>query len=271
MSAEKNRPRTIHDLAAWKREGRKLAMLTCYDALYARILEAAGVDLLLVGDSLHQVLGGHETTLGATLDAMIYHAAAVRRGARETLVFIDLPFLTYQVSIADAIRNAGRAMQEAEVDGVKLEGGRPMAPTIRALTEIGIPVVAHLGLTPQSVHQLGGYKVQGRDAAAADRLLADAKGVEEAGACALVLELVPTALAKKVTAAVSIPTIGIGAGPHCDGQVLVLHDMLGLNEGFDPKFLKKYGALAGATKEAVAKYVQEVRGGAYPDAAHSFD
>ncbi|MFI5235665.1 MAG: 3-methyl-2-oxobutanoate hydroxymethyltransferase [Gemmatimonadales bacterium] len=271
MAAELRRPRSILDLALWKREGRKLVMLTCYDALFARLLEASGIDLLLVGDSLHQVLGGHETTLGATLDAMIYHAAAVRRGAKETLVFIDLPFLTYQVSIPEAIRNAGRAMQDANVHGVKLEGGRPMVPTIRALTDIGIPVMAHLGLTPQSVHQLGGYKVQGRDAAAAERLLADAKAVEEAGACALVLELVPATLAKKVTAAVSIPTIGIGAGPHCDGQVLVLHDMLGLNEGFDPKFLKKYGALAGAARQAAERYADEVRSGKFPDAEHSFE
>ncbi|MGB7211458.1 MAG: 3-methyl-2-oxobutanoate hydroxymethyltransferase [Gemmatimonadales bacterium] len=270
MSAER-RPRHITDLALWKREGRKLAMLTCYDALFARLLEASGVDLMLVGDSLHQVLGGHDTTLGATLDAMIYHAGAVRRGARETLVFMDLPFLTYQVSIAEAVRNAGRAMQDADVHGVKLEGGEYMAPTILALTNVGIPVMAHLGLTPQSVHQLGGYKVQGRDGASAERLLADAAAVEEAGACALVLELVPTELARQVTASVSIPTIGIGAGPHCDGQVLVLHDMLGLNEGFDPKFLKKYGALAGATKDAVRQYVDEVRGGAFPDAGHSFE
>lgn len=270
MTAER-RPRSIPDLALWKREERKLAMLTCYDALFARLLEGSGVDLLLVGDSLHQVLGGHETTLGATLEAMIYHAAAVRRGAKETLVFIDLPFLTYQVSVAEAVRNAGRAMQEANVHGVKLEGGRHMAPTIQALTEVGIPVMAHLGLTPQSVHQLGGYKVQGRDAAAAARLLDDAAAVEEAGACAVVLELVPAALARKVTRAVKIPTIGIGAGPHCDGQVLVLHDMLGLNEGFDPKFLKKYGALAGATRTAVAKYVAEVRKGTFPDPGHSFE
>ncbi|HEU5358155.1 MAG TPA: 3-methyl-2-oxobutanoate hydroxymethyltransferase [Gemmatimonadales bacterium] len=271
MPAEKTRPRAIPDLAAWKQDGRKLAMLTCYDALFARLLEASGVDLLLVGDSLHQVLGGHETTLGATLDAMIYHAAAVRRGARETLVFIDLPFLTYQVSVAEAVRNAGRAMQEANVHGVKLEGGRHMAPTIHALTDVGIPVMAHLGLTPQSVHQLGGYRVQGRDQEGAERLLADARAVEEAGACAVVLELVPSKVAKKVTAAVGIPTIGIGAGPHCDGQVLVLHDMLGLNEGFDPKFLKKYGALAGATKDAVRQYVAEVRAGKFPDAGHSFE
>jgi 3-methyl-2-oxobutanoate hydroxymethyltransferase len=271
MPADKTRPRSVLDLALWKREGRRLAMLTCYDALFARLLEAAGADLLLVGDSLHQVLGGHETTLGATLDAMIYHAAAVRRGAKETLVIIDLPFLTYQVSIPEAIRNAGRAMQETNVHAVKLEGGRHMAPTIKALTDVGIPVVAHLGLTPQSVHQLGGYKVQGRDAAAAERLLADAKAVEAAGACALVLELVPSALAKQVTAALTIPTIGIGAGPHCDGQVLVLHDMLGLNEGFEPRFLKKFGALAGATRDAVSAYVGEVHGGTFPDAKHSFD
>src|SRR3954468_14019292 len=185
------RPLTVPDLLTMKAAGRRIVMLTCYDATFARLLEAADVDVLLVGDSLNQVLAGHETTLSATLDQMIYHAASVRRGARRSLIFVDLPFLTYQVAISEAIRNAGRVLQESGAHGVKLEGGRPMAETVAALVERGIPVIGHLGLTPQSVHALGGYRVQGRDAAAADRLLKDAKALEAAGACAIVLELMP--------------------------------------------------------------------------------
>src|SRR6476661_1471843 len=225
------RPLTVLDLAAMKAAGRRIVMLTCYDAAFARLLEQAEVDVLLVGDSLNQVIAGEETTLSATLDQMIYHAAAVRRGAPRSLLLVDLPFLTYQVSVPEAIRNAGRVLQETGAQGVKLEGGRPMAETVRALVERGIPVLGHLGLTPQSVHALGGYRVQGRSPAAADRLVDDARALEEAGACATVLELLPTEVARRVTAALRIPTVGIGAGIGCDGQVLVLHDMLGLNEG----------------------------------------
>ena len=199
------------------------------------------MDVLLVGDSLNQVIAGQETTLSATLEQMIYHAAAVRRGAPRALMFVDLPFLTYQVSVPEAIRNAGRVLQETGAQGVKLEGGRPMAETVRALVDRGIPVMGHLGLTPQSVHALGGYRVQGRDERRADRLLADARALEDAGACGIVLELLPAALARRIPAALAIPTIGIGPGAGCDGQVLVLHDMLGLNETFNPKFLKRYG------------------------------
>jgi 3-methyl-2-oxobutanoate hydroxymethyltransferase len=227
--------------------------------------------VLLVGDSLNQVIAGQETTLSATLDQMIYHAAAVRRGAPGTLLFVDLPFLTYQVSVPEAIRNAGRVLQETEANGVKLEGGRHMAETVQALVERGIPVMGHLGLTPQSVHAMGGYKVQGRDPAAAGRLLEDAKALEAAGACAVVLELVPTDVARRISAAMVIPTIGIGAGPACDGQVLVLHDMLGLNEGFSPKFLKRYAELGASVREAVRAYATEVRGGTYPAKEHSFE
>ncbi|HEX5963445.1 MAG TPA: 3-methyl-2-oxobutanoate hydroxymethyltransferase, partial [Gemmatimonadales bacterium] len=231
----------------------------------------AGVDVLLVGDSLNQVIAGHETTLSTTLEQMIYHAAAVRRVSRRAMVFVDLPFLTYQVSIPEAIRNAGRVLQETGAHGVKLEGGSPMAETVSALVERGIPVIGHLGLTPQSVHALGGYRVQGREAAAADRLLNDAKRLEAAGACAIVLELIPAALAADISRALTIPTIGIGAGPQCDGQVLVLHDMLGLNEQFAPKFLKHYGKLAQAVREAVRTYASEVREGKYPGREHSFE
>ncbi len=265
------RPMTVPDLLAMKAAGRRIVMLTCYDAAFARLLEQAEVDVLLVGDSVNQVLAGQETTLSATLDQMIYHAASVRRGARRALVFVDLPFLTYQVSPTEAIRNAGRVLQESGAHGVKLEGGRPMAETVRALVDRGIPVIGHLGLTPQSVHALGGYRVQGREAAAAERLLADALALEEAGACAIVLELLPAALAKRITAALTIPTIGIGAGAGCDGQVLVLHDMLGLNEMFNPKFLKRYAELGEAVRAAVRSYAAEVRDGTYPGPEHSFD
>jgi 3-methyl-2-oxobutanoate hydroxymethyltransferase len=266
-----SRPRSVPDLAAMKAEGRRIAMLTCYDALFARLLEEAETDVLLVGDSLHQVLGGHETTLGATLDEMIYHAAAVHRGAPHTLLFVDLPFLTYQVSVEEAIRNAGRVLQESGAHGVKLEGGRPMAATVRALVERGIPVMGHLGLTPQSVHALGGYRVQGRESDAAERLLADAAALAEAGACAIVLELIPTELARQISASLAIPTIGIGAGPGCDGQVLVLHDMLGLNDAFSPKFLKRFAGLGDAVRSAAREFAEEVRAGDYPGREHSFE
>ncbi|HEY7504897.1 MAG TPA: 3-methyl-2-oxobutanoate hydroxymethyltransferase [Gemmatimonadales bacterium] len=265
------RPRTVLDLPAWKAAGRRLVMLTCYDAAFARLLDRAEVDVLLVGDSLNQVIAGQETTLSATLDQMIYHAAAVRRGAPGTLMFVDLPFLTYQVSIPEAIRNAGRVLQETEANGVKLEGGRHMAETVRALVERGIPVMGHLGLTPQSVHALGGYRVQGREGQAADRLLEDARELEAAGACAIVLELVPSQLSRRVSELLKVPTIGIGAGPHCDGQVLVLHDMLGLNEGFSPKFLRRFAELGGAVREAVRTYADDVRSGRYPGKEHSFE
>ena len=265
------RPLTVTDLLAMKAAKRPIVMLTCYDAVFARLLEQAGVDVLLVGDSLNQVVAGHETTLSTTLDQMVYHAAAVRRVTRRPLVFVDLPFLTYQVSIPEAIRNAGRVLQETGAHGVKLEGGSHMAETVAALVERGIPVIGHLGLTPQSVHALGGYRVQGRDPGAADRLVQDAKALEEAGACSIVLELIPSALAGRITTSLTIPTIGIGAGPQCDGQVLVLHDMLGLNEDFAPKFLKHYGQLGEAVREAVRSYATDVREGKYPGKEHSFE
>jgi len=264
------RPLNVLDLVAMKAAGRRIVMLTCYDAAFARLLEQADVDVLLVGDSLNQVLAGHETTLSATLDQMIYHAAAVRRGSPRALLFVDLPFLTYQVSVAEAIRNSGRVLQETGAHGVKLEGGRPMAETVHALVERGIPVIGHLGLTPQSVHALGGYRVQGRDPTAGERLLIDARALEEAGACAIVLELLPADLARRISQELTIPTIGIGAGPGCDGQVLVLHDMLGLNEAFNPKFLKRYAQLGEAVRVAVREYAREVREGAYPGKEHSF-
>ena len=270
MSADP-RPLTVSDLLALKAAARRIVMLTCYDAIFARLLEEAGVDVLLVGDSLNQVIAGHETTLSTTLDQMIYHAAAVRRSSRRALVFVDMPFLTYQVTIPDAIRNAGRVLQETGAHGVKLEGGGHMGETVAALVERGIPVIGHLGLTPQSVHALGGYRVQGREPTAADRLLHDAKLLEAAGACAVVLELIPAPLAARISQSLTIPTIGIGAGPGCDGQVLVLHDMLGLNEQFTPKFLKHYAELGQAVREAVRAYASDVRDGKYPAREHSFE
>jgi 3-methyl-2-oxobutanoate hydroxymethyltransferase len=266
-----HRPRSVLDLVAMKAAGRRIAMLTCYDALFARLLEQADTDVLLVGDSLHQVLGGHETTLGATLDEMIYHAAAVHRGAPRTVLFVDLPFLTYQVSVEEAIRNAGRVLQESGAHGVKLEGGRPMAATVRALVDRGIPVMGHLGLTPQSVHALGGYRVQGRETDGAARLLADARALEEAGACSMVLELMPSDLARQISESIAIPTIGIGAGAGCDGQVLVLHDMLGLNDAFSPKFLKRFAELGEAVRGAAREFAEEVRAGDYPGREHSIE
>jgi 3-methyl-2-oxobutanoate hydroxymethyltransferase len=267
---DESKPLTIPDLREMKAAGRKVTVLTCYDALFARLLDGI-VDILLVGDSLNQVLAGRETTLSASLDQMIYHAQAVRRGARQSLVFVDLPFLTYQVTVEEALRNAGRVMKETDAHGVKLEGGEHMAETVRALVRVGIPVMGHIGLTPQSVNQLGGYRIQGRERGAADRMRSDARFLEEAGASALVLELVPAPLAAEVSRSVAIPTIGIGAGPGCDGQVLVLHDMLGLNEDFAPKFLKKYAALADSVRDAARCFAEEVRAGRYPGKEHSFE
>ncbi|HEY6092733.1 MAG TPA: 3-methyl-2-oxobutanoate hydroxymethyltransferase [Gemmatimonadales bacterium] len=261
---------TTRTLLEMKEKGERIVALTCYDALFARLLDAAGVDILLVGDSLNQVLAGAPSTLSATLEQMIYHTTMVRRGTERALVVCDMPFLTYQISPEEALRNCGRAMKESGCNAVKLEGGQHMATTVRRLVDIGIPVMGHLGLTPQSVHALGGHRVQGRDDATADRLKADAKALEEAGAFAIVLELVPAPLASQISKSLTIPTIGIGAGPACDGQVLVLHDMLGLNDQFSAKFIKKYAALAEDVREAARVFAAEVREGRYPGPEHSF-
>ena len=270
MTAE-SRALTTHDFPAMKQAGKKIVSLTAYDVLTARLLDEVGVDLILVGDSVNQVVAGRDTTLSATLEQMIYHGQAVRRGVKRALVVIDLPFLTYQVTIEDAIRNAGRALQETGAQAVKLEGGASMAPTVQVLVERGIPVMGHVGLTPQSVHALGGYRVQGRGDQAAERLLQDAQALEAAGAFSIVLELVPTALAARISRALTVPTIGIGAGAGCDGQVLVLPDLLGLNEGFSPKFLRRYADLAGVIRDAVRTYAADVREGRYPGPEHGFD
>jgi 3-methyl-2-oxobutanoate hydroxymethyltransferase len=268
---DERRPLTVVDFLKKKAQGERLVVLTCYDALFARLLDECGVDILLVGDSVNQVLGGAETTLSATLDQMIYHTRTVCRGAEHAMVVCDLPFLTFQVSREEAVRNAGRVLAATGCHGVKLEGGRHMAETVRALVEVGIPVMGHIGLTPQSVHALGGYRVQGRDEETARRLSADAKALEEAGAFAIVLELVPAPLATAISKSLTIPTIGIGAGPGCDGQVLVLHDMLGLNDRFSAKFVKHYAKLADTVRDAVRRYAGDVRDGRYPGGEHSFE
>ena len=261
---------TTRTLLEMKEKGERIVALTCYDALFARLLDASGIDILLVGDSLNQVLAGAASTLSATLEQMIYHTTIVRRGAERAMVICDMPFLTYQITPEAALRNCGRVMKETGCQAVKIEGGQPLAPTVRRLVDVGIPVMGHIGLTPQSVHALGGYRVQGRDDATAERLKADARALEDAGAFAVVLELVPAALASQITKALTIPTIGIGAGPACDGQVLVLHDMLGLNDQFSAKFVKKYAALAEDVREAARLFAAEVREGRYPGPEHSF-
>lgn len=266
-----DRPVTTVDLLRRKQRGERIVMLTAYDALLASLVDAGGMDVVLIGDSVNTVLCGEETTLSATLDQMIYHGKIVRRGVRRALVVLDMPFLSYQVSVEDAKRNAGRAMKETGVQAVKLEGGESIVPTVRALVEMGIPVMGHLGFTPQSMHALGGYRVQGRDTAAADRIVADARALEAAGVFSIVLELMPSDVARRVSESLTVPTIGIGSGPQCDGQVLVLHDMLGLNETFQPKFLKRYAELGEAVRSAVRAFADDVRAGRYPDASHSYD
>ena len=262
---------TTHAFAAAKSRGERLVMVTAYDALFARLVDEAGVDAILVGDSLGNVVAGYDTTVPVTLDQMIYHGAAVRRGTTRALVVVDMPFLTYQVTTERALLNCGRVMQETLCDAVKLEGGSPeIADTVRALGRAGIPVMGHLGFPPQSVHVLGGFRVQGRDDAGAARLVDEARRLEDAGAFAIVLELVPADVAARVTEAVGVPTIGIGAGARCDGQVLVLPDLLGLTDTFAPKFLRRYAGLAGEVRTAVGRFADDVRARTYPAPEHEF-
>jgi 3-methyl-2-oxobutanoate hydroxymethyltransferase len=260
------RPVTIPDFAAWKAQRRRISMLTAYDFPTARLLDGAGVDCLLVGDSLGTVVQGWETTLRVTLDQIIYHAEMVARAARRALVVADLPFLSYQVSPRQALRSAGRILKETNCQAVKLEGGATMAATIRALVGAGIPVMGHVGLQPQAVRRLGGYKVQ----RSGDEILADARAAADAGAFAVVLECIPSRLAGRITEELPIPTIGIGAGPQCDGQVLVIHDMLGLIEQFRPKFVRQYAELGPQIGAAVAAYVADVAAGRFPGEVESF-
>jgi 3-methyl-2-oxobutanoate hydroxymethyltransferase len=254
----------VPDLKEKKRRGEKIAMLTAYDATMARLFERAGIDVLLVGDSLGNVIMGCETTLPVTLDAMVHHTRAVSRGARRALIVADMPFLSYQVTVPEAVRNAGRLLQEGGAAAVKIEGGRPMLETVQRLADIGIPVMGHLGLTPQSVHKLGGYRQQARAEQEAGRLVEDARALEHAGAFAVVLESIPAEAAAAVTAALAIPTIGIGAGPHCDGQVLVSYDAFGLFEGPVPPFVKQYARIGELLTAAAAAYAGDVREGRYP-------
>ncbi|BDG60513.1 3-methyl-2-oxobutanoate hydroxymethyltransferase [Caldinitratiruptor microaerophilus] len=262
---------TVTRLREMKRKGQKIVMLTAYDYPTARLLDEAGVDVLLVGDSLGMVVLGYESTLPVTLADVLHHTRPVARAAERALVVADLPFMTFQISPEEALRSAGRLMQEGGAHAVKLEGGREVAPTVARLVQAGVPVMGHLGFTPQSVHALGGYRVQGRTEDAARRLLDDAAALVEAGVFAIVLEMVPRQVARLVTERVPVPTIGIGAGPECDGQVLVLHDLLGLYTRQSPRFARRYADLASVIRTAVGEYADDVRGGAFPGPEHSFD
>lgn len=253
-------------LIKMKQDGQKIAVLTAYDYPFAKLAEEAGVHVILVGDSLGNVVQGRATTLPVTMEEVIYHTQMVCRGTEKAMVVADMPFLSYQTSVSDAIYNAGRMLKETDANAIKLEGGLAAKQVIKAISEAGIPVMAHIGLTPQYVHQMGGYKVQ-RDE---DRLLNDALEVQAAGAYSVVLEGIPGEISKKITAALAIPTIGIGAGKHCDGQVLVMHDMLGINTGHVPKFVKQYANIAEVTRNGIAEYVKEVTEGAFPEDIHSY-
>lgn len=261
---------TVPEIKKMKQGGEKITALTAYDYSFARILDEAGVDILLVGDSLGSVVQGQDSTLPVTLEEMIYHTKAVVRARKRALVVADMPFLSFQVSIEEAKRNAGRFLQEAGAEAVKLEGGVHMLETIEAIVRTGIPVMGHVGLTPQSIHRFGGYKVQGKEKDQREAILQDALAVEEGGAFSVVLEGIPMDLAQEITRRLSIPTIGIGAGIHCSGQVLVVHDMLGLFDMYTPKFVKRYADLRGVIADAVRNFVAEVREGKFPDEEHSF-
>ena len=261
---------TIQDLLRKKAEGRKITILTAYDYPFAQIVDEAGVDAVLVGDSLGVVVQGHENTLPVTMEEMIYHTKMVARAVKNAFVIGDMPFMSYQASVEDAVRNAGRFLKEGGAAAIKIEGGAEIAEKIRAMTRSDIPVMAHVGLTPQSIHRMGGYKVQGKTKSAARKLIEEAKVVEAAGAFSIVLEGIPMALAREITKTLSIPSIGIGAGPYCDGQVLVLHDLLGLFDRFVPKFIKRYANLKKEAVAAVETYIKEVEGGNFPSEDQSF-
>ncbi|MGA9115497.1 MAG: 3-methyl-2-oxobutanoate hydroxymethyltransferase [Bacteroidota bacterium] len=260
------RPRvvTTKTVMTMKRAGEKIAMLTAYDYLVARYLDHVGMDIILVGDSLGNVVQGYETTLPVTVDDMIYHAKAVKRAVRNALIVVDMPFMSYQNSLDEAVRNCGRVMKEVGVGAVKLEGGAYIAELVRHLVRIGIPVMGHLGLTPQAINKFGTYEVRARDPREAREILADARALARAGVFAIVLEKIPASLAARITRAVPVPTIGIGAGPHCDGQVLVVYDMLGLTEEFKPRFVRRYAELAETMRGAFRGYIDDVKGGRFP-------
>ncbi len=269
-SSPKPRVVTTKTVMTMKQSGEKIAMLTAYDYLVAKYLDQVGIDIILVGDSLGNVVHGYETTLPVTVDDMIYHAKAVKRAVKNALIVVDMPFMSFQTSIDDAVRNAGRIMKEVGVGAVKLEGGAYIAEIVSHLVKIGIPVMGHLGLTPQAINKFGTYEVRAQSKSEADELLNDAKVLAKAGAFALVLEKIPSALAKKVTESVSIPTIGIGAGPHCDGQVLVVYDMLGLTEEFQPRFVRRYSELAENMRGAFLQYISDVKGKNFPQKKESY-
>ncbi len=262
---------TIQDIITMKKSGEKISMLTAYDASFATLIDAAGIDIILVGDSLGMVLLGYDSTIPVTMEEMLHHCRAAGKGARRAVLVGDMPFMSYQVSVEAAIANAGRFLKEAGCNAVKLEGGTPVCDTVMAMVKAGIPVMGHIGLTPQTASQLGGYKVQGKDADSARILLQAARDLEAAGVFAIVLECIPAQLAEVITATVSVPTLGIGAGKYCDGQVLVIHDMLGMFEKFIPSFVKQYVNLAPQIKEAVAAYNNEVKSGSFPAKEHSFN
>lgn len=262
--------KTIHDLKRKKEQGKKITMLTAYDYCFAQIVDESGIDAILVGDSLAMVVQGLENTLSVTMDEMIYHVKMVSRAAGNALVVADMPYLSYQINKEEAVRNAGRFIKEAGAQAVKVEGGREMAEEIKAMTRAEIPVIGHIGLTPQAIHRMGGFKVQGKTEEAQRILLEDAEILQDAGAVALILEAIPSELGKKITDLLHIPTIGIGAGPYCDGQVLVIHDVIGLFERFVPKFVKRYADLRSEILRAISLYKEEVEKGLFPDKKHSF-
>ena len=268
--SQKKSPVSVLDIVARKAKGEKLSMITCYDSAFAKLINLTGIDIVLVGDSVGNVMLGFDNTIPVTVDHMIHHTAAVARVLEKSFLCADMPFFSYQVSKVQALRSAGRLIQEGGAHGVKLEGGKEVASKARAIVKAGIPVMGHLGLTPQSLYALGGYRVQGRGNKAAQKFFDDAKALEDAGCFAIVLELVPAELAQHVTAAVKVPTIGIGAGVNCDGQVLVLQDMLGMDAGFKPKFLKQYASLSEIVSGALNSFDREVKQGKFPGTEHSF-
>lgn len=269
MSTQKKSTRpakiTTQTVVDMKRNGQKISMLTAYDYTMAGIIDAAGIEVILVGDSASNVMAGYDTTVPMTLEHMIYHTSCVVRGVERALVIADLPFMSYQVTAKEALISSGRMMKEAGAHAVKLEGGTSICPTIERIVDAGIPVMGHLGLTPQSIYKFGTYKVRAKEEEEAKQLLKDAKALEEAGVFSIVLEKIPAELAKKVTKELSIPTIGIGAGAHCDGQVLVIHDMLGLNKDFSPRFLRRYEDLHSKMTGAVTHYIKDVKNGDFPN------
>ncbi|HTR98454.1 MAG TPA: 3-methyl-2-oxobutanoate hydroxymethyltransferase [Bacteroidota bacterium] len=271
-TAQKSAPRvvTTKTVVTMKRAGEKIAMLTAYDYLTAKFLDQVGIDIILVGDSLGNVVQGHETTLPVTVDDMIYHAKAVKRAVRNALIVVDMPFMSYQNTVEEAVRNCGRVMKEVGAGAVKIEGGEYVAEIVRHLVKIGIPVMGHLGLTPQAINRFGTYEVRAQEKGEAAQVIRDAKTLAAAGVFAIVLEKIPAALARRVTRAVSVPTISIGAGPWCDGQVLVVHDMLGMTEEFKPRFVRRYAEMAEGMRDAFRRYISDVKAKQFPTMKESY-